>query len=179
MYSPTLVFTDSCRKFQSLRIEDLSFYLDDSERYDQLSERYASLVSKSYVAPGVIQWISEEVGYGYFATRYVQKDAMVGEYTGKIMFRSEFKSGAYAWSYPKGGDFQRTLAERISLNASIYGNEMRFVNHSDTPNLRAEQVFHGGQWHMIYVANRGIVKGEELLVSYGQQYWRKREQLEW
>ncbi|MEM6830357.1 MAG: SET domain-containing protein-lysine N-methyltransferase [Bacteroidota bacterium] len=179
IYSPTLVFSASCQAFQNLSISTLSFYCDDPEGYERSSKKYASRISRNYVAPGTIKWISEEIGYGYFATQDVFKGEMVGEYTGKIRRRSEFENSVYAWAYPKGGAFQKTLPEGTYLDARTYGNETRFINHHDTPNLKTEQVFHNGHWHFIYVADRYIQRGEEFLVSYGQKYWRKRRKLEW
>jgi SET domain-containing protein len=29
-------------------------------------------------------------------------------------------------------------------------------------------------WHVLYVTIRAIDEGEELLVDYGREYWRKR-----
>ncbi|MEO1054003.1 MAG: SET domain-containing protein-lysine N-methyltransferase [Bacteroidota bacterium] len=179
VYAPQIVFADNCRHLQNISIDDLPFYHEDPDKYDQLSEKYGHLIGRSYVAPGVIKFISHEVGYGYFATEGVSKDEFVGEYTGLIQYRNEVENSAYAWSYPKGGDFQESLPEKISLNAAIYGNEMRFVNHSDRPSLRTERVFHGGNWHVVFIAKRDIQAGEEFRVSYGQRYWRKRKKLSW
>ena len=119
------------------------------------------------------------MGHGYFATQDVFRDEMIGEYTGKIMLRREFEDSSYAYSYPKGGIFQESLPERVSLDAAVHGTEMRFVNHSDTPNVRTELVFHGRQWHIVFVANRDIKAGEEFRVNYGRGYWRKRKKLNW
>ena len=54
---------------------------------------------------------------------------------------------------------------------------MRFVNHSDEPNLGMKFVFQDNAWHVIYVAKKEIAKGEQLLVSYGNQYWKNRKKV--
>jgi SET domain-containing protein len=59
----------------------------------------------------------------------------------------------------------------LEVNARREGNEMRFVNHGEPPNLRVEHTLIDGHWALFYVAGRDIEKGEELLASYGNQYW--------
>lgn len=65
----------------------------------------------------------------------------------------------------------------FSLDAKAYGNEASFVNHRDNSNVANKFVFQGGVWHIIYVAERNIQKGEQLFVSYGSSYRGNRNKL--
>ena len=90
------------------------------------------------------------------------------EYTGMIVKKTSTE--AWAWIYPLRGTFTGHPTE-YRLDAQTYGNEARLINHSDQPNLTAEFVFSEQAWHVIYVAKRPTRKGEQLLVSYGSEYW--------
>lgn len=46
-------------------------------------------------------------------------------------------------------------------------------NHQDDPNLRYQ--YNDDQTMFCYIANRDINGGEELCISYGDQYWTGRE----
>jgi len=50
---------------------------------------------------------------------------------------------------------------------------MRFVNHSPAPNLDVEHMLHHGLWVLFFTAAKEIQDGEQLLISYGEQYWEE------
>lgn len=118
-----------------------------------------------------IRWISETLGYGVFAKQTILPKAFVGEYVGVVKKRSIFpNNNLYAMRYP-------TLFQKkrdYYIDAEKKGNFTRFINHSPNPNLEIESVYFSPFTRMIFTAKRKIVKGEQLLFDYGDEYWKKK-----
>lgn len=53
----------------------------------------------------------------------------------------------------------------------------RFVNDDKARrhNIRVLQIPNRNRWHHLYLASVDIAPGDELFVSYGSAYWKKRE----
>lgn len=62
----------------------------------------------------------------------------------------------------------------LSIDARIFGNFQRFVNHADDPNTESVAVPYKNRWHRVYVALKNIEANEEVTVSYGSNYWSSR-----
>ena len=61
------------------------------------------------------------------------------------------------------------------MDAQNAGNELRFANHSDTPNIRPFCLIDRGLVHIGFFALRQIEVGEELTFDYGRAYWKYRK----
>ena len=70
-----------------------------------------------------------ESGYGVFAKQLINKDQIIGEYTGVIK-KKKFKSFSleYISEIPEIGS--------LMIDAEYEGNLLRFVNNCDTTNVR-------------------------------------------
>lgn len=155
------------------------FYLENQEQLDAASRLYAESVEHCKVGPIELRWVNDHVGYGVYATKTIQPGDYVGEYTGLVRLtkKGERSSSAYAWRYPieptkNGIDVGDNLSRHLWLDAKYEGNEMRFVNHSDTPNVKVVHVIDSkGLLHVCYIAIAEIAKGQQVLVDYGQGYW--------
>ena len=145
-------------------------YLKNPGHYDNLEKKYGVLIARGYIPPLSIQYINDKIGYGVFAEADIELGQMVGEYTGRIINVSDLKSAKYAWVYLMAHD-QYGKPVVASLDAATAGNEMRFVNHDYNPNAAMQFVPQGGVWHAVYIANRPIKKGEQVLTDYGKKYW--------
>jgi hypothetical protein len=130
------------------------------------------------LAPVYIKKVDEELGYGVFAADEIKRNAFVGEYTGVVQIPhndsgQEMEDGGYesdfSWYYldtiPGGPE--------LEINGRLEGNEMRFVNHSDQFNVDVEHTIHNGNWVIFFKAASNIQKDEQLLISYGEDYWEK------
>lgn len=145
-------------------------YLKAPNYYDELEKKYGALIPKGYVAPSTVRFIDDEIGYGLFAEADIEKDQLVGEYTGRIIDTKNLKDSKYSWDYPIRHN-KRGNPVKNSLDAWDAGNELRFVNHDDKPNAEVRMMPQGGLWHVTYIATRPIKKGDQILTSYGQKYW--------
>ena len=68
------------------------------------------------------------------------------------------------------------IDESFGIDASKFGNEMRFIN--DYRNIADEENAYfvidreRGEYQTRIVASRYIEPGEEILTDYGEEYWR-------
>ncbi|MBB6478411.1 SET domain-containing protein-lysine N-methyltransferase [Spirochaeta isovalerica] len=150
------------------------YYLENREEFIDLDNRYGVQIDRSEMAPVYIKKINDKVGYGLFAADNLKKDDFIGEYTGVVRETIElteaFEDGSwetdFSWDYPdEVGD------AALEINGRLEGNELRYVNHGKECNLDVEHTLHDGLWVIFFIANRDIAKDEQLLVSYGEEYW--------
>ncbi len=153
-----------------------SYYIENKEEFDDLAGRYGPDIDRSAMAPIYIRKIDETIGYGVFADRDICREDFIGEYAGVVQISGKythcFKSDKgyesdYSWYYLDNLD----KSPALEINARLEGNEMRFVNHGEIPNLRVEHTLYRGQWVLFFTAAVDIGKDDQLLISYGEAYW--------
>ncbi|MBU0995120.1 MAG: SET domain-containing protein-lysine N-methyltransferase [Proteobacteria bacterium] len=160
----------------SKKLDKSPYYKENKETFEDLSKKYDRSVNNAEMAPVYIKWIDNGVGFGVFAAEDIKKDAFIGEYAGVVqVFDEDEETGDadkgystdYSWYYLddiKDGPV-------LEINGKYEGNEMRFVNHGKKPNVDVEHMLHQGQWVIFFKASRKIRKNEQLLISYGEEYW--------
>jgi hypothetical protein len=149
-----------------------SFYLNDAEANAANTKKYHEKIHQKHRAPMQIKWISPEIGYGVFATKKIKKDDLIQVYTGVVDLKDNIPNKDYCWQY----GVKTIDGKNVSCDAMHKGNEMRFVNHDDNPNVKFIYVL-SGNWHICYVATRDILPGQQITVSYGKAYWNSRTKL--
>ncbi len=146
-----------------------------SVRENWIGTYFRKEISKSFIPPVTVRWISDQIGYGVFAESDIASGAYIGEYTGTIRKRK--------WLADRRNDycFEYTIGDWIYnpfiIDAKGQGNFTRFINHSDTPNLEPLSVYADGVMHIVFIAQRPIPKGTELSYHYGDSFWKKRANL--
>jgi len=152
------------------------YYQDNKTEFILLNNKYSELVKESYMAPVTISYISEISGYGLFADEYITEKGLIGEYTGIVqkaqdivaVKNSDGKYNTdYSWDYP----VMINNETELEINAYNMGNELRFVNHSFTPNCRADHFLLGNRWVIVFYAIQPIKKDNQILADYGEEYW--------
>ena len=177
-YTARTLFTEDCRVFERTKRSDYAEYGKTSKISDETFEHYSDLIRAGHKAPMHIKWTSDGVGYGVFASEDLPAGTFIAEYAGVVTPRDQVKNRTWSWSYPIRGRFIDGLPSRASLDGRLYGNELRFVNHSDHRNISAIFVHDGTTWVNCYYARKAIAKGEELLVNYGKRYWKTRTKID-
>jgi len=166
----------------SLRFKNLSFlrktaknlpYLFRTSLFNQeavsLGSKYEMELIEGKVAPVSIQWIDEEWGYGLFAEKEISKGEWVGEYTGVVrrLFRLHQDHNAYCLHYPtKFWSWEYTIIDSL-----FAGNEIRFINHSNAPNLSPKYLLKGNFLHFVLFSNQKIKRDDQLFFDYGKDFW--------
>lgn len=99
-------------------------------------------------------------GRGVFARRKIHPGARIIEYTGKR--RPATKSALPAAEPRTGKVYSFRLSKTRWIDATVDGNDARFINHSCEPNCAA-YIFE----RRVYIyARREIRRGEELTIDY-------------
>lgn len=130
-------------------------------------------LTNGWVLPMTIKWIDEEMGYGGFAKTALEPFTYIGEYGGMCLERGVLfpHSTPYSFVYP----IKSLLSYSHSVDARDFGNETRYLNHSDTPNCEAIAVFTEGLFRIMFRTFKKVEKDEELTYHYGDSYWRFRQ----
>lgn len=124
----------------------------------------------------------EGCGYGLFTTEDVQQGDFVVEYVGELIsqdegVRREARRGDPFDNGPKSSYLFTLLdKEGIWVDAAIYGNLSRFINHQENdeegggPNIMPQIVYSGGEYRIKFTASREIRAGDELFFDYGKEF---------
>lgn len=123
----------------------------------------------------VIRWIDNTLGYGLFVETALEPGAFIGEYTGVVRKINRFHSDSneYCFQYPS----RFSLFNYHVIDSLREGNILRFLNHSDIPNLKPVCVVDRNLVHVVLIAKRKIKKGEQLTFDYGKDYWKRRRKI--
>lgn len=175
-YADSLVFNNPREKMQLQSLlpwsKRLGFY---SKQNSLLRRKYEELHHEKRHPKVSIRWIDGRIGYGLFTEEPLNEGAYLGEYCG-LIFEStpqEVRGKGYCFHYP-------TRLGALSfwvIDAEKIGGLTRFVNHSDTPNLKMECMVIDRLQHFILVSDRPINAHEELRWDYGLDYWMIRRKL--
>lgn len=105
-------------------------------------------------------------GLGLYAARDIEKHTMVIEYIG-MLIRNEIAE-KYERIHEKNnrGIYMFRLDEDRVIDATLSGGLARYINHSCNPNCVAEAVEIDRERKILIIANRKILKGEELAYDY-------------
>ncbi len=175
-----LVYLERCR-FADPRVTSFQwgqgrYYRDNRQEFESLTERYGAALRAAWHPPLEIRFAGDQVGWGLFTGSDLKIDDLVGEYTGVVQTAQDappdekidghFLSD-YAWNYPDelpdGSEFE--------INALKEGNELRYVNHSAQPNLAVDHTLVDGLFVTFFRVIEPVRQGEQLTVSYGEEYW--------
>lgn len=134
---------------------------------DQDDARYCNRVE--------IRYIDKKVGYGVFATKRIGPYSILNQYGG--LFRPDKEI-----ALNNDSAFMFTDFSRFTIDGKIAGNWTRFMNHADeetgTVNVLAWEHYSKRGPRIIFTSGRhGIDKGEQLLYSYGEEYWEQKKAL--
>lgn len=124
----------------------------------------------------------EGCGYGLFAAESISQDDFVIEYVGELIsqdegVRREARRGD-VFDEDHNSSYLFTLLEQegIWVDAEIYGNLSRYINHQDDfgkaqgCNIIPKILFVGGEYRIKFSALRDINAGEELFFNYGDNF---------
>ncbi|KAK0748251.1 hypothetical protein B0T21DRAFT_302637 [Apiosordaria backusii] len=119
----------------------------------------------------------EGCGYGLFAAEDVAQDEFIIEYTGELIshdegVRRENRRGD-VFDEENKISYLFTLLEQegIWVDAAIYGNLSRYINHAnDTCNITPKIMYVNHEFRIKFSALRDIKAGEELFFNYGDNF---------
>ncbi len=104
-------------------------------------------------------------GKGAFALRPIAKGERLIEYVGERISHAEADQRYDDESMDEHHTFLFTVSSRTVIDATVDGNESRYINHSCDPNCEAE-ISNGRVW---ISAIADIAEGEELHYDYAYE----------
>lgn len=111
-----------------------------------------------------------EAGQGLFTSIFIPKGTRIIEYTGKVTNweDADHREGLNAYIYFLSDDHVIDAARRKKSMAR-YANDARGMKKIKGLTNNSEYVEEGNK---VYIeATKNIPEGEEILVSYGKEYW--------
>ncbi|MBI5273553.1 MAG: SET domain-containing protein-lysine N-methyltransferase [Chlamydiales bacterium] len=159
-------------------------HLDTSDKFTKKAKKVLQLVKQqgdAFLRDKLeIRFIDDQIGFGAFAKDDIPKGTILGEYVGMIKYLSPAEDKKLAKT--NGYLFEFTDVKKLSdfvIDAKTYGNFIRFINHakkrSKKENVESFVIFDEDAPHIIYVS-KGIKKGDELRMDYGEEtYWKNRK----
>ncbi|PAV84959.1 hypothetical protein WR25_08515 [Diploscapter pachys] len=119
----------------------------------------------------VIFFENTEKNWGLRAGEPIRRGQFITEYVGEVKLASSLKysNKAYQLQIPRTLEFD-DKSESLVIDASGFGNEARFINHSCSPNALLVWVYsddYGGHYaRSCFFATRDIQAGEEIMYNY-------------
>lgn len=169
----------SCLEFQTDEILDkikkktTKFLQRESKRKLNLfsTELFGEEFLENRVINHSVRFIDPLIGFGVFAEEKIPALSFVGEYLGIVRKRDKSQEieNPYIFRYLRCG-----LFTPLVIDAQQKGNFTRYINHSEYPNLSSRWIVVDGVYHIVFIANRCIEKGEQLTYNYGFGYWYNR-----
>lgn len=130
-----------------------------------------------------IQKLSEDhpsTGYGLFAAEYIPPFTYILDYNGNVQLDELISSE---------NDYCIHLHDALSVEAETSGNAARFINDfykiASRPNVAFDTYRCGDEVRVgVWSLNVPIEIGQELLVTYGLDFWesrgvRRKDEFEW
>lgn len=128
---------------------------------------------------------AEDKGYGTYAWKPIPKEAAIGEYTGMLLPRRDYKKGSktkHPGEYHASiamGQFHADVHQQVTahIDATHVGSVVRFANHSCDANAKFLAGRCGMNNRILFVETTGdIAAGEEITLDYGPQWFNDPEQ---
>ncbi len=148
----------------------------NNHSYQNDTKKYRQALLRGVFPDLCVRFIGQHVGYGLFANEKIVKGQLIGEYVGEIVFFTSMTNTDYSFEMPIKVD-----GKTVSIDSRVYGNELRFTNHSDHPNVATNYIVVDGRYRLIFYAKQDILPGQQLFIDYGKAYWtgtRKKMNLE-
>ena len=147
-------------------------YIGSESRW--LGAFHAADIRNHHMADVSIRWIDETLGYGLFSEKDIQPSEFIGEYTGVVRRQRLFgRENDYCFAYPTSAKY---FVKHV-IDDQDKGNEIRFINHSNTPNSEAMGVLCDGVLHIIVRAIQHIQSSAQITYDYSDFYWVGRSRV--
>ena len=115
--------------------------------------------------------------YGIFSTKRIKTGTEIGEYVGELSLKRDLSEinfdqmpfSQYRWILSVNNFI-------IIVDAKNIANEIGLINDyrgiRSKPNVKMQPIIHKGTCYFGYVSVCDILEGEELVVDYGENFWK-------
>lgn len=133
-----------------------------------LGDEYRDRIFRGTTSNVTVVWTGLERRYGLITNTKLGNGDFIGSYAGLLRSYNSFTPviNAYCVLYP---------VNKFVIDARFHGNLLRYINHSESPNLRAEWAYDRGLFHLLFFASKTIERNFELTIDYGRTFWKYRQ----
>ena len=130
-------------------------HCDNTKAYDGIFKK--TKLSQSVIIDGA----------GLFAAEDIEKNELIDQYVGEVIEKEEVERRSTI-NIPFERNYAFELDDFYDIDATRYGNKMRYINHSSFgyENCYARNVIVRGNTEILFYAKRNITKGEEIYLDY-------------
>lgn len=171
-------FLDSVLIDEEFTLNDLPKSIDGDLLYTASSKLVQLLKTPCDLKRFELRYINPFMGFGVFSRALIKKGETIFFYGG-VKKISDTHDARYAFDY-------RLDCLKMYLDAREYGNIARFVNHAPNPNRENSSLSSSlleanvdstsnylyGIEIVFFTANKDIAPGEQLLVDYGDKFFK-------
>ncbi|CAL8115406.1 unnamed protein product [Orchesella dallaii] len=116
--------------------------------------------------------VSDVNGWGVFAGSDIHIKEYISEYTGEVISHSEADKRGFVYDARKH-TFLFGLDENYTIDGTILGGKVRFMNSSLKPNCEPRKMRVNGELRIGFYAIKEIKKGDELFMNYHEEILKK------
>jgi len=132
---------------------------------------YRKEIESGFFPRVFLRYIDSHFGWGVFAAKNFKKREFLAEYSGNLRRRRRSdRKNSYCFEYLIASGEKTPYV----VDAKDQGGIARFINHSQSPNLFSSLANVDGIAHIILLAKRDILEGEQLCYHYGEDFWSCR-----
>lgn len=147
-----------------------------SEKQQKLAlsfgEKYANQIQKGQTADLFVSFVDNDIGYGLFSKKTIEKGSYIGEYVGEIIQPLKGQDPSYQMKYI----LDTINGQALIIDAKKKGNLLRFANHEENGNIQPVIAHLHNLIHVIFLASRPIQAHEQLCYDYGRGHWKSNLQ---
>lgn len=138
------------------------FKFDNSPLLESLDTMYMNMRQSPnfFIKPSKIQ------GLGLFSNKEFKKGDMIIEYLGEIVGQKVSDKRELKNEESGTGTYFFGIEHDYILDASVFGNPSRYINHSCDPNCYAKIIHACGAKRVVIFASRRIMPSEEFTYDY-------------
>ncbi|KAH9421571.1 Histone-Lysine N-Methyltransferase ash1l [Dermatophagoides pteronyssinus] len=123
-----------------------------------------------------IQMISNEDNLEIFITKHCNFGVKTNISFDRDTFIAEYKGVIRSNNDPLlSENYSMDLGRTTAIDASLWCNKIRFLNHSCLPNAKSYLFAVDGHWRLAIFSMRNISVGEELTIDYGPNFEENQE----
>jgi len=131
-------------------------------------QKYKNELENWTTAPVHLKFVSNQIGFGVFASEKILNGSLLGIYAGVLKRRSDLENTLYSFAYmPK----QFNIVDLV-VDAHQSGNVTRFINDSINNNANVQHIYFEGKWYLVFLASMDINKNQQVLINYGKSYFK-------
>lgn len=132
-------------------------------------------IRRQFVIPHIIHETTNNTGLGVFAKENIEPHTFLMEYTGVVVTKRMYeelttiyhKAGSNAfYGYAMPCTDEKEVEHVVFIDAAVFGNAARYINHSCEPNAMTLPLSCDGHQSMAIYASKPIRKGEEITIHY-------------